>query len=96
MKSKICMFNFIVDYKTKDGQDKHQAFQVFALKGMTKVSAANLITDQLKKQGYYPTSVLIINGDYTLPELEAMADNPVIAEQYLKNFEIKNAQFIPY
>lgn len=87
-------FNFIADYKTASGMDMHGAFKALAIPGMTERAAAQMLADDLRNKGYTPTSILGIDGDYTLQELNTIADDPKTAHEYFSNARITDIAFM--
>lgn len=65
------MVNIISDYKDKSGRDFHEANQVLGTEDA--VIAGQIVIERLRSQGYIPTALLQVFGDYTIDQLQEMA-----------------------
>lgn len=68
------IYNYVADYKTADGQDRHQSFQMPSFSVSSPADGARALKHMLIKQGYAPVAIVYIKGNYTIAELDAMAD----------------------
>lgn len=69
------MVNIISDYKDKAGRDFHEVDQILGTDDATV--AGRLVLNRLRSSGYTPTALLQVFGNFSINDLQRMADNQV-------------------
>lgn len=88
---KNLFYNYIADYKDRSGNDLHNIFQIptFAIKD--EQDGAMAVKGFLLSNGYTPMVIVSVTGDYTMDELERMAEGKLYSKEFLADC-IRGAQ----
>lgn len=76
-------YNYIADYKIRSGEDFFNVFQIPCVCVKNEQDGARLVKQFLIKQGYAPEIIVNVSGNYTLDELQLIAEGKLYSKQML-------------
>ena len=84
------LYNYVVDYKDKQGKDYNQAFQIANFIVGSPKNGAKALKVMFEEQGFIIVAITFIKGNYTLEELSLLAEGKLISKEDLKASIIKS------
>lgn len=78
-------YNFMADFKTKSGADRHQCFQIPTISVRDNEEAVQALSEYLKHCGYIPIAIVEVSGNLSMQDLQNIQDGKNLPQ----NFKIK-------
>lgn len=86
----LILYNYVVDYKDKQGKDYNRAFQIAAFTVGSPKDGAKALKEMLEEQGFKTIAITFIKGNYTLEQLSLLAEGKLVSKEDLKASILKS------
>lgn len=84
-------YNYIADYKDRSGKDYYNVFKIPSFCVTDEQDGARYIKAALINDGYTPLAIVNVAGDYSMEELQQLADGKL----YPRNVLVDNLKQSP-
>lgn len=78
-------YNFMADFQTESGADRHQCFQIPTISVRDDEEAVQALSEYLKHCGYIPIAIVEVSGNLSMQDLQNIQDGKNLPQ----NFKIK-------